>query len=326
MIGLSLVVVALSQLVQFVLTVTVFQNAADTPLFTDNVNSTNGLSVNSGTLGSYAVLAFCTTALEFAAATFLTGVFATFVSQAVLGRRISLAEAWQRVKPRLWPLIGLSAAIGVLVAVGIFICFIPGIYMGVVWAVAAPALILERGTVGTALSRSNLLVRNRWWRTFGILVLTRIIVTIISAIVSFPFVLAGGGSLFMRTTVTQGSFVVAQLLVTIGAIIGGALTTPFTAAVHGLLYVDLRMRKEGLDLELMRASGTDPGQQSGPGGPPSYGPPSYGPPSYGPPSYGPPSYGTPTYGTPTYGSPTYGSPTYGTPPDQPPGPPPGPPM
>jgi len=41
-------------------------------------------------------------------------------------------------------------------------------------------------------------------------------------------------------------------IATIGGILAGALTYPFTASVGTLLYVDMRMRKEGLDIELMR--------------------------------------------------------------------------
>ena len=47
-----------------------------------------------------------------------------------------------------------------------------------------------------------------------------------------------------------------QLLVSqIGSVLSGAILYPLTAAVTALLYIDLRMRTEGLDIELMRATG-----------------------------------------------------------------------
>ncbi len=46
---------------------------------------------------------------------------------------------------------------------------------------------------------------------------------------------------------------------TLGAIVGGTLTAPFTAGVTALLYIDRRMRIEGLDLELARSAATQPG-------------------------------------------------------------------
>ena len=39
-----------------------------------------------------------------------------------------------------------------------------------------------------------------------------------------------------------------------GEILAGAVLYPFEAAVIALVYIDLRMRREGLDLELIRAS------------------------------------------------------------------------
>ena len=44
----------------------------------------------------------------------------------------------------------------------------------------------------------------------------------------------------------------------IGAIAAGTVTRPISAAVTVLLYVDMRMRKEGLDLALRTASGGGP--------------------------------------------------------------------
>ena len=75
----------------------------------------------------------------------------------------------------------------------------------------------------------------------------------------------------------NSDYVLLQLLTTLGGIVAGALTYPFAASVATLLYVDLRMRKEGLDIELMRAAGATPppaqyGQFGGQfGGPPQYG-------------------------------------------------------
>ena len=63
------------------------------------------------------------------------------------------------------------------------------------------------------------------------------------------------------------------VLQSIGAIISGTITTPFAAAVIVLVYVDRRIRREALDIELARAAGlTVPGQTATPGAvPPSTG-------------------------------------------------------
>jgi hypothetical protein len=43
----------------------------------------------------------------------------------------------------------------------------------------------------------------------------------------------------------------------VATLLAGIVTLPFSAAVTGLLYTDLRMRREALDIELVSA-GVDP--------------------------------------------------------------------
>ena len=52
-----------------------------------------------------------------------------------------------------------------------------------------------------------------------------------------------------------GTLLVAQTLVSgLTALLTGALTTPFSAGVDALLYVDGRMRREGLDIQLIQSA------------------------------------------------------------------------
>ena len=44
----------------------------------------------------------------------------------------------------------------------------------------------------------------------------------------------------------------------IANVVALTLTTVFTAAVIALLYIDVRMRREGLDVELARAAAAEP--------------------------------------------------------------------
>ena len=65
----------------------------------------------------------------------------------------------------------------------------------------------------------------------------------------------GGFSQFTGSSTEIGTISTLSLFgSTLGAIVGGTLTAPFTAAVTALLYIDRRMRIEGLDLELARAA------------------------------------------------------------------------
>ncbi|MGW7104172.1 hypothetical protein [Streptomyces sp. NPDC054838] len=200
-------------------------------------------------------------------------------SRAVIGRPSSVGEAWREARPRLLPLAGLTVllAVGAVVLLGVLL--LPGLLMksvGVallgalvsvplfVWLwfrflLASPALMLERAGILTALKRSAKLVNGSWWRIFGITLLTGLITAIVSMVIAVPFtilaVLTGVGDL---SSFTDGSFAVSWsfLLVNgIGSVIGFTIILPITAGVTVLLYIDQRIRREALDLELARAAG-----------------------------------------------------------------------
>ncbi len=126
---------------------------------------------------------------------------------------------------------------------------------------ATSAIVLERLPVLASLRRSWTLVgtptRKPFWRIFGLRLLTAMLVGAASSVVMVPLMIVmmivmfalldnGGtlGDVYMLQTVLTGVI----------GIIAGALTTPFTAGLDALLYVDARMRTEGLDVTLMRAA------------------------------------------------------------------------
>jgi hypothetical protein len=185
---------------------------------------------------------------------FLSGFITVVVGHAVLGRPVSFGQAWEEFKPRLMPLLGATLLSGLAITIGVILCIIPGVYLGVLFSLVGSALVLERCGVGAAFGRSKTLVTGAWWRTFGILLLAAVISWIISWIISLPFGLASGlsGSLTDPTAALSAG---SLILSTIGAIIASTITLPFTSAVNVLVYVDRRMRAEGMDIELQRAAG-----------------------------------------------------------------------
>ncbi|EST26272.1 glycerophosphoryl diester phosphodiesterase membrane domain-containing protein, partial [Streptomyces roseochromogenus] len=226
-----------------------------------------------------------------------TALLTTITSRAVLGRPVSIGEAWRDARPQLPKLFGLLILLGLIVVGVMFAGTLPGILVmlaggsdaaeagllalgilaGIVvsaWLVirfclSTPALMLERQSIVKAMSRSAKLVRGSWWRTFGILLLTGLIVRIVQALISIPFTAigaavsgdgmdnllgTGGGHIGWASLIIQG----------LGALIGTALTLPISAGVTVLLYIDQRIRREALDLELARAAGV---QHAGTGAP-----------------------------------------------------------
>ncbi len=150
---------------------------------------------------------------------------------------------------------GASELGAVLLLVGAVGAVVVALLLWVRWSLAAPALMLERASVATAMRRSWHLVNGSAWRVFGILLLAGIIVSIGQAVITVPFgLLAGLPAAGQPSQYADLGLTFVQLVISgVGTIIAGAVFYPFNAAVSALLYIDLRMRREGLDVRLARA-------------------------------------------------------------------------
>jgi Membrane domain of glycerophosphoryl diester phosphodiesterase len=160
-----------------------------------------------------------------------------------------------RLRGRIWRLVGLGLLVGLLSLLALVVFIIPGIYVFVLLAFATPAFVLEKTTVRGALSRSSELVRGSWWRTLGIGLLGYLVAVIIAGIIELPFALfaASSAGLF-STTASVDVSTTSEILLAVGRVIGGAVTTPIGAGTIALMYVDRRMRREGLDIALAQTA------------------------------------------------------------------------
>ncbi|OMH35161.1 glycerophosphoryl diester phosphodiesterase membrane domain-containing protein [Tersicoccus sp. Bi-70] len=232
----------------------------------------------------------------------LQGALVIPVSRAVLEQRTGFRQMWGLVRPRIGALIGLAlflAGIGfgasialmvVLFAVGavisstandatgaiiVFLLTMLALAVLAAWvgtrlSVCGAVVVLEKCGPGQALARSWRLTKGNFWRVFGTLLLTVVLVYVVSAIAGAPlqFALPLLTGVLAPTGAGLGSGAVGLLIALLVAYLVlttlvGALTTVFLVGVTSLLYVDLRMRREGLDMALMAehdrlASGSHP--------------------------------------------------------------------
>jgi len=117
-----------------------------------------------------------------------------------------------------------------------------------------PALMLEDVGIFGALGRGYHLTRRAFWRTFGIALLTLVIAQIAGSMLSAPVSILSQGVLFAGLPGEGAIFllILGQALV---SVITAAFVAPFTTSVATLQYVDLRMRREAFDVELMQRAG-----------------------------------------------------------------------
>jgi len=131
-----------------------------------------------------------------------------------------------------------------IVSLGVAALITGVVWLGVSWALPLPALMVERLRGRRALGRSFRVVRGRWWPTFaaiglglGLALVVQLVAT--GLLQALLFTDIGDNAL--------GAVVISQL----GNAIGASLATPFQAAIVAVVYFDLRVRKEGFDLELL---------------------------------------------------------------------------
>ncbi|MBM7786204.1 hypothetical protein [Tenggerimyces flavus] len=235
--------------------------------------------------------------LSFVAGYALTGMVTATVGRGVLGQPMTVGEAWRSARPHILRLFGLGLLLSAIAIVGVavitilvalaayfeltWLAVLLGIVLGIGGIVlfvmfttrmvcASAILVLETNPVDpnypqgeqrkvgivAAMKRSYGLVKGRSWRTFGLIFVAGLIAGVVSQILQIAFLLLGTMiGLAFGQTATGTAFTLA--VSSVGAIGSAVIQLAFVAAVNAIIYVEARMRTEGLDIELTQA--TTPG-------------------------------------------------------------------
>lgn len=338
-------------------------------------------TVMAGSIGLTAVAGIVLSLAAGALSVIVQGIVVVEVTHAAVAEKLRLGALWRQVKPIAWRLIGYSllvilaitalVAVVVLAVIGIAIVAPPAaIVLTIVVILAAipltwwlmiklllvpAAIIVEHATILQALGRSWTLTRRRFWPALGIIIVISVIFAAIAQVVSLPmsFLSLGLTTIIAPTGAPEPTaiigFVAAVLLTQVLTLLLQSVAVVVQSTATALIYIDCRMRHEGLDLDLLayverRDAGApglpDPyrehiGRAIAPRGPvggypmppypayPAYpagypaapafpGAPAAQPGPGGSPAGGP-VQGAPGYATPVYGPPAYGAPVYGAP-------------
>lgn len=155
-----------------------------------------------------------------------------------------------------------SAAVAGIV--GVLFVFVIGlavtvlsVWLGTKTALTPSAIVLERLGLFAAIARSWQLTRNSFWRTFGVQVLIAVIVNVASSIITYPIQFIGSIviTLINPTGESDASLIALVILSVVSAVLAsvvGAIGVVMLSSSLALIYIDMRMRKEGLDLELLQ--------------------------------------------------------------------------
>ncbi|GMU21583.1 MAG: hypothetical protein AMXMBFR13_16750 [Phycisphaerae bacterium] len=199
----------------------------------------SGVVASMITTGAIALLAMVGTQL-------CNGALIKNVSEAYLGRQSSVGEAYRFVLPKIGTLIWASFLVGVVVMIGFILLIVPGVIFALWFALTTPAIVAENLKASRGMSRSKVLASGNLGKIFG----TLFIVAVISWIVQVLFQWGGG----LLTGGISDTPLAAVVLTQVFSIIGQIVAMPIGATAMILLYYDLRIRKEGFDLEMMAQS------------------------------------------------------------------------
>jgi len=244
--------------------------------------------ITAGATGLIVVASIIPGLLAVIASAVVQGIIVLEVSRGAVGEKLSLRALWRKARGRILALIGWAALLllastlvlgvivvlivllavslgtgGIIAAVLLGILSFFGLIVAYVWlstklALVPSVLMIERLGIRESVARSWSLTESFFWRTFGISALVAVIVGVVSQVASIPLsVVTQFATVLIDPQGQKGSgylvlFATVSLLAIVIAVVIQSITSVVQSATIGLIYLDLRIRKEGLDLELAR--------------------------------------------------------------------------
>jgi hypothetical protein len=153
-----------------------------------------------------------------------TGFVVSLVADVRDGKRdFTVGELLGSASGAIPRLIGNGILYAIAVGIGLFLLIVPGLFLITIWAVTAPAIVVERRGAIEAFGRSYELVKGDGWTVFGVIVVAFLILV---------------GLAFL------GALIGAAIADLVGAIvltiIANTLAAPFAALVSSVLFFELR--------------------------------------------------------------------------------------
>ncbi|UUL77969.1 hypothetical protein NG819_10710 [Pseudarthrobacter sp. Fe7] len=292
MLGAGLLAQSLSAILAAVLTGIVATSSGSIQSWAQTASRAEAASLGIGLMATFALLSILSVFMSVV----LQGAMVVPVARAVLNRPTSFRRMLSLVRSRIGALARLAAVLvaAAIVTMTLFFLLIVLLFSNVrgaaallviplmmgfavvfLWVaiklmVAPAAVVIEELGAFAGLRRSWELTRANWWRILGITLVVGILVAVITQVVLIPAsllpsVLSGvvspHGGRGQDATLTAAIGILTAVL---GALVG-AVGYAFQTSVMALLYMDLRMRKDGLDITLLREPGIRGGSRRHPG-------------------------------------------------------------
>ena len=156
----------------------------------------------------------------------------------------SVVQVWGFFKYYFWRVLGASIVTAILTGIGLVFCLLPGLYLGVVFSLVIPIIVMENASFGFAFNKSFTLIRDNWWFVFGVSVVIGIIVYVINRIAAAPMGITTISSQFLTSKSVLMPIMIFFAILQNMLLIAHSLSS----IAISLCYFDLVEQKEGTGL------------------------------------------------------------------------------
>jgi hypothetical protein len=175
------------------------------------------------------------------------------VSRVHLGNDTSISESFAGIKGRILYLALIMIGVGIGVGIGFVLLIVPGIILGLMWALTIPVAVLEDKGLRDATSRSAELTKGNRGRIFMIYFLFLVLTYIVYILWEMSILAAVG--MFARGQHPMTALPIwSQIAIPVGTFLSQCLVGPLLTIALSLVYYDQRVRKEAFDLQLMMST------------------------------------------------------------------------
>jgi hypothetical protein len=156
--------------------------------------------------------------------------------QDMRGRPVNLTESLMVGLGRFFPIVGLAIIMSLLVGLAMVLLIVPGLILLTMWFVGTPVCVVEQRGPWASLRRSSELTKGHRWKIFGLMLVFIVVSALVSPLIELVLNSIGG-----------------KILAFIGELVWNGVWGAFYAIAAVVAYHDLRVAKEGVDIEQIAA-------------------------------------------------------------------------
>jgi hypothetical protein len=152
------------------------------------------------------------------------------------GKSFAVGESLKRGLTRFFPILGVILCMAFGGGFASVFLIVPGIIVFLMWYVAVPVCIVEERGPFASLGRSRELTKGSRWKLFGIVIVIAVASWVVQMIVQFVFLAAVG-----------------KLIAAVATFLCSALIAAYRSILAAVVYYDLRVAREGIDIDRIAA-------------------------------------------------------------------------